>query len=584
MSFNWDSVLKTLGDGVKKSYENGLEAYYSNASNKSKVIYNSYINFFKPASDMLKSRKSRVTELIFSEEYKSAEDDELKAEVYSLSDYSKVDKEIIEKLDQELRICKKNIQSDMDHKLFDTINNMYEVIKETYDSFSRLRQDLVYSCQQCGFTNPGHKKFCTKCGSKIVIFDLQKYQEICRKQQEKEERRKAAEERKRKEIRMRKFACTSCGANNETGAAFCAECGGLTFHGKMIDLNKRLSNGDGDAAYELAHIYWDGEIVEKDEDRGEKYFETAIELGSVAAMYEWGKDNIFEDDEDTVFKAVSYIKKAAQANYPPAETYLGNMYIFGDELEQDEQLGLQYLFNAEKHGDSGAKYYLAKMYLNGYLLKPDTEKALKLLDEAVEMGNNSAKHSRGTLYLNGDVGEIDEKKGLQLIEEAAHNNELFALFDLGCFYIQGKYLAKNVKKAIEYFEKAAQEGNIDAYFELGKRYIQGDEVKQNIKKGLLYLHKASDYIDEAKIYLANVYLSGIYVETDYDEALNLVSNLVDEDNPDALYLAGCALIAKNSPDLGTPNLNEYNLAISLLKRAASLGHVNAKKLINSANL
>lgn len=584
MSFNWDSVLKSLGEGVKKSYEKGLETYYSDAPYKSKEIYSSYINFVKPASDMLKTRKSRISSLLSSEEYKNAEDDELKAEVYSLLEYTKDDKDIMNILDQEIRISKNNIQTEMDSKLFYTMNNLYENMKEMYHSFAQIRQDIAYSCQQCGFSNPGHKKFCTKCGAEIVFFDLQQYQEMRRKQQEKEERKKANEERKRREFRMRKFVCTVCGQENETGAAFCAECGNLTYHGRLLDLQKRLSNGDGEAAYELAHIFWDGDFVEENDERAQKYFKTAIELGSAAAMFEWGFHFIDDDDEKMVSKAISYIKQAAQSQYPPAETYLGTVYILGDILEQDEQLGLKYLFDAEKHGDPEAKCTLAGMYIDGYLLEQDTEKALKLLDEALEMGNDEAKYRMGVLYLDGDVIEKDEKKGLQLIEEAAKNDNPSALYDLGIFYSNGKYFEKNEKKAIKCFERAVQCGNTDAYFEYGKRLLEGNGVKQNIKKGLQLLHTASDYIDDAKIYLGYVYSCNSYVKEDYDKALSMISNLVDEENPEALYIAGAAYMAKSASDLGNIDRKEYDLAISLIKKAASLGHANAIKLINSINL
>ena len=136
---------------------------------------------------------------------------------------------------------------------------------------------------------------------------------------------------------------------------------------KFDQLVIKASDGDAEAQYELANIYYD----------------------------------VFDKHFSPELAAKWYLKSAEQGN-ADAQFCIARLYSWGDGIEASTEEALKWYKAAVKQGHSDAMCDLAGMYLYDPDVRKSKKQAIKLYEDAAGMGNSNAQYFLGLVYLDGE--------------------------------------------------------------------------------------------------------------------------------------------------------------------------------------
>lgn len=114
--------------------------------------------------------------------------------------------------------------------------------------------------------------------------------------------------------------------------------------------------------YRLGSMNLHGTGTPIDRTEAKEYFEKAVQLGNVDALYGLGKlylDSTF--DEYNAAKAIFYLTRAANENHTYAQYTLGKLLIKGEVTERNIPEALRWLQKTSNADNSYAKYLLGKI-------------------------------------------------------------------------------------------------------------------------------------------------------------------------------------------------------------------------------
>ncbi len=143
-----------------------------------------------------------------------------------------------------------------------------------------------------------------------------------------------------------------------------------------------------------------------------------------------------------------------------------------------------------------------------------------------------------------NVMDNDQVKGRELLIRLAEKGNSEAQKFLGDSYFAGTYgLEQDTKKAFDWWENAAQDPhNTDAMQKLADVYRYGNEVvPANTVLALEWSKKvadASDYAQEAMLFVGKAYLDGVVVEKDPKQAVFYLEKSAKNGNSEASALLG----------------------------------------------
>jgi TPR repeat protein len=117
----------------------------------------------------------------------------------------------------------------------------------------------------------------------------------------------------------------------------------LVMSGKTKDAIKQIQgladNGDSDAAYYLAKLYQEGDVVKENFKTSAKYLQMAADLGNTKAMMEIAQYGYMcaksEFDREEVF---DWFHKAALSGNSEAEMIISYLYLMGYGCEENKIL------------------------------------------------------------------------------------------------------------------------------------------------------------------------------------------------------------------------------------------------------
>ena len=255
------------------------------------------------------------------------------------------------------------------------------------------------------------------------------------------------------------------------------------------------------AQISLGFLYYNGQGVDKDEERAKELFQSVVDQGCVEGYlglacivqnesdyytaYEYynkaseGTEPLFvakamfdigrmyyrgEGVEQDYAKEMEWYEKAADLGYADAMHNIGYMYNYGEGVEQDYAKALEWYEKAAKGGNGSSANNIGYMYFYGEGVEQDYDKALEWYEKAVGMGNTTAMRSIGYMYFYGKGVEQDYAKGLEWYEKAAGMGDTAAMNNIGYIYFYGEGVEKDNSKALEWFEKAIELGNEDAKY------------------------------------------------------------------------------------------------------------------------
>lgn len=220
-----------------------------------------------------------------------------------------------------------------------------------------------------------------------------------------------------------------------------------------------------DEALVAAYRYYSDLKDDKYYDTAFNYLERAIANRNPSSFFKMGC--VFYNGElgksVDKSKAYEYWIIGTQNNDPYSMNMVGNAYIKGEVLQQNVDLGIEFLEKAVAAGNEVAALDLAKYYLFGFYLDQDIDKSVQYYIKAADMGNPEAQNEIATYYLQGSNGFIkDENKAFELLELSAEKGYASAQHNISLCYYNGWGTAINIDRAIFWCEQAASNGNQDA--------------------------------------------------------------------------------------------------------------------------
>ena len=292
-----------------------------------------------------------------------------------------------------------------------------------------------------------------------------------------------------------------------------------------------------------------------------------VQLGD---MYYWG-DGV----EQSYEKAAGYYMLAADQGSAAAMGNLGFMYENGLGVPLSYDKAREYYEKAADLGDALSLYNLGYMYLYGLGVPLSYDKALQYYEKAADMGDAAALNNLGYMYQTGQGVPVSYDKAREYYEKAADLGLSTALSNLGYMYQNGLGVAVSYDRALEYYEKAADLGNAMALNNLGSMYQNGLGVAVSYDKALEYYEKAAAQGNAMALYrLGDMYYFGDGVAQSYDKAREYYEKAADLGNAMALYSLG------NMYFSGDGVTQSYDKAMEYYEKAAALGNEAAQNAID----
>ncbi len=171
--------------------------------------------------------------------------------------------------------------------------------------------------------------------------------------------------------------------------------------------------------------------------------------------------------------AFDWLCKAAEQGEEQALAVLGDYYLEGKVVPQDEARAIEYYIQSAEKDYAYAQIVMAQRYLNGDGVPEDAAAAVELYRKAASHGVIPALAQLGVCYINGHGVEKDVSQGLACVRTAAQAGHSSAQLNLGIMYLQGKVVEQDYMQARYWLELAAAQGKEQAKDLLG--YIEQEK-------------------------------------------------------------------------------------------------------------
>ena len=298
------------------------------------------------------------------------------------------------------------------------------------------------------------------------------------------------------------------------------------------------------------------------EDTGEGE-EESIESDNIFDEYEKVENEIKEKNQQTVKTSKDKEKELIELiindiSCPelPEERYfkdcknpdlafykLGEMYYYGDSIQQDYYKAFRCYAKATELGNLYARRMLSFMYYYGEGVEKNYEKAVKLYvdDHYYSIPNNNVLYS---IFGPPELGDN------QNLKKAVEDNDVKEQIKIGKYFYD-KNRSQDYEKALEWYLKAAEQGDEDseymvrvlyskledynnllkwckkgieqnqtnAKYTMGLIFLKGYGVEKNILKAKEWYEKAAEDNDSFSQYrLGRLYFDENEIENDYKQA------------------------------------------------------------------
>lgn len=342
---------------------------------------------------------------------------------------------------------------------------------------------------------------------------------------------------------------------------------------------KAEKNRQIESFYYLGLFYEMGFGVQHDYGKALEYYLKAEKVNDSNAMRKLGYfyQNAY-GTELNLAKAASYFEKAAKQENQYAQMEIAKCYEEGSGVPQSYAKAIKWYEKAAAHGNLEGIITCARWYSEGNFIKQNLKKAFNYYLTAADKGDADAQCTVGILYMEGTGCPVDYAKSIEYLELAARNGvweaqnlsakvawiqtqekiqnekpegqELLAVLkkaaDSGWHEAQleyakmlvqqngGKIDSSNSYSVKENLLKASKQGNVEATYHLGRFYLLHEN---NVYEGLTQLKKAAgnNYLDALYV-LGKIYLNGIYVSKNENEALKYLSSAIELGSADASFL------------------------------------------------
>lgn len=256
--------------------------------------------------------------------------------------------------------------------------------------------------------------------------------------------------------------------------------------------------GIGDASGLLGLLYYYGNGVPSDKERGVAYFRRGAEQGSEKARDNWAlslTDGLGTKKNTKV--ALELLEAGVAEGRNSSRRLLSHLLLEGLTGDRDHQRAVALLRVAAEDGDAEAMTSLGNCYQLGKGIEANIENALEWYHRGAAAGDGRAMNSLGVCYELGDRVEAKIETALKWYRKGAAAGNGGAMANLGICYTHGKGVRKNIKIALEWFRKAALYGNTKAMTNLAIFYLKGDGVERDRAVSDDWYRKAAEAGDQS---------------------------------------------------------------------------------------
>jgi TPR repeat protein len=198
-----------------------------------------------------------------------------------------------------------------------------------------------------------------------------------------------------------------------------------------------------------------------------------------------------------------------------------------------------------EQGDADAQFNLGQLYVRGDGVPQNNETAMKWYTLAAEQGNAVAQNNLGGMYRNGQGVPQNDKTAVKWYTLAAEQGNAVAQFNLGLMYDNGRGVTQDDKTAMKWYTLAAEQGVADAQKkveEVEKRIEAAEEkIAEQNELRKLQTHAKQGNAD-AQYNLGVMYDNGEGVPQDDETAMKWFGLAAKQGNSDAQQRYGELLL------------------------------------------
>lgn len=202
-------------------------------------------------------------------------------------------------------------------------------------------------------------------------------------------------------------------------------------------------------------IFWYKKAAEQGDAEAQNHLGFMYE--EFGHMYEFGLMG-----EEGFEQAAYWYRKAAEQGHRDAQFQLSCMYETGKGVEQDDEPAICWLIKAANQGHAFAQFYFGSKQEDYHNLK----QAFVSYRKAAEQGLAIAQHKLGTIYEHGLGVEQDLERAVFWYRKEAEQGDAKSQYKLGLMYANGQLVNQDATQAIYWFRKAAKQGNLRAITQL----------------------------------------------------------------------------------------------------------------------
>jgi SEL1 protein len=267
---------------------------------------------------------------------------------------------------------------------------------------------------------------------------------------------------------------------------------------------------------------------------------------------------------------MDYYQYSAEKGSASSQLIVGYAHMYGLRgMERNPRLAQQYFQRAADAGEPEAFAALGNMYVKGIGVPQNNETAFKFFKKGAEKGDANAQNGLGYMYLIGATPPETPANPDSEIATETSSNPAFSDYKSSqtnthqSAKSKGFYLEKDIKMAAKYFNMSANQGNPDGQYNLAVLYLAGDGVERSYGLAHQYFSQAAQHGHTlARYHLGLMYKEGLGVNKNCETAVSLFKHVVEKaswlsmiDEAFDLYLNG----------------KDYHTALDIYQTCAELG-------------
>lgn len=299
-------------------------------------------------------------------------------------------------------------------------------------------------------------------------------------------------------------------------------------------LEARALEGDAEAQFELAMLYYQGQGVAKDKNKGLAWLTRAAENNHTKAQWYLGS-NVYGGAGQTD-KQIHWLKLAAAKDDTVARLAAADL---AEALYKSGQIDEALAVYRKLSQVPSSRYAAGAMLKLGFHYARQSgdsaqKQSFDWFKKAADLDNDQAQFATGMGYFAGRGTAMDKSLAAEYFRRAANAGLAEAQYTLATLYMQGSGVGRDAAQGEFWFRKAAEQGLAVAQFFLCQMYIAGDGVPAKPEQGFLWCRKAAEQGDDGAQYaLGQLYESGVGVTRDDALAAHWYAKAAAQNFPDA---------------------------------------------------